>query len=351
MKTAAALFALVLAPPVCAEVPLAVEIVRVGPSTSGYEFSLTGTTEAANLFPAAFRTGGRVISVSVETGDRVAAGTELARIDPTQQREALRAAQAARQSAEAGLVRAQQDYNRQQALLDRGTVTQADFDVSREALVTAEAAHNQAEAQVSKAQRALDDTVLAAPEDAIVTRREAEPGQVVGAAQTIVMLADRVARDAVFLAPDGAPIENFLGAEIRLDLIERDAPPLKAHLTEVSPVVDSRTGSVAVRARIDNPPPDIPLLGEPVEGSLTIPAAAAAVVPWTALTVADGQMAVWTVEPATGIVALTPITVERYTNESVLVSAGLEEGALVVAEGSQMLFPGRKVRDRSEGAQ
>ncbi len=344
------LVALAVAAPVRAEDALPVEIVTVSPLVSGYDYVLTGSAEATNLTPLAFRADGRVIEVLVDQGDLVAAGAVIARIDPTQQREGLRAAQAGLQAAEAGLVRAQQDYDRQKALLDRGTVTQAEFDASREGLVTATSSRDQAQAQVVRATRALEDTVLVAPADAIVTERLADPGQVVGAAQTIVTLADRDGRDAVFLAPDGAPVEAFLGAEITLRLIDHDDRVLTARLSEVAPVVAADSGSVRVKARIENPPDDLTLLGEPVEGSLTVPAEVAAVVPWTAMTVAGGQMAVWTVDPGTMRVALAPVSVERFTTESLLVSDGLSPGTLVVGEGSQMLFPGRLVRARAEVA-
>jgi membrane fusion protein, multidrug efflux system len=343
------LAALAVAVPAGAEDALPVEIVTVAPMVSGYDYVLTGSAEATNLTPLSFRADGRVIEVLVDQGDLVAAGAVIARIDPTQQREGLRAAQAGLQAAEAGLLRAQQDFDRQKALLDRGTVTQAEFDASREGLVTATSSRDQAQAQVVRAERALEDTVLVAPADAIVTERLADPGQVVGAAQAIVTLADRVGRDAVFLAPDGAPVEAFLGAEINLRLIDHGDRMLKARLSEVAPVVASDSGSVRVKARIENPPDDLTLLGEPVEGSLTVPAEVAAVVPWTAMTVTGGRMAVWTVDPATMRVALAPVSVERFTTESLLVSDGLAPGALVVGEGSQMLFPGRLVRARAEG--
>lgn len=334
--------------PASADQALPVEIVTVAPRIVTHDYVLTGSAEAVNVTPLAFRAGGRVIQVEVDQGDLVAAGTVLARTDPTQQREALRAAEAGLQATEAGLLRARQDHDRQKALLERGTVTQAEFDAAREGLVTATSARDQAQAQVVRAERALDDTVLTAPADAIVTERAVDPGQVVGAAQTVLTLADQAGRDAVFLAPDGARVEEFLGAKISLRLIDRDGRALTAHLSEVSPVVDARTGSVRVKARIDDPPDDLLLLGEPVEGSLSVPSATAAVVPWTALTVMGGRMAVWTVEPDTMRVALTPVTVDRFTTESLFISDGLAPGSLVVGEGSQLLFPGRLVGPRVE---
>lgn len=339
------------ASPAFAEEALPVEIVTVAPMVSGYDHKLTGSTETTTLIPLAFRAAGRIIAVEVDQGDLVAQGAVIARIDPVQQREALRVAEAGLQAAEAGLLRAQQEFDRQKALLDSGRITQAEFDATREGLVTATSSLEQAQAQVVRAKRALEDTVLTAPADTIVAARSAEAGQVVEAGQTIVTLAGRTGRDAVFLAPDGAPVESFLGSEISLRLLNHNGRELRARLSEVAPVVDAATGSVRVKARIENPPEDLFLLGEPVEGSLTIPASVGAVVPWTALTESGGQMAVWTVDPATMRVALAPVTVDRFTTESLLIAEGLPPGTMVVGEGSQMLFPGRLVQARPEVAQ
>ena len=67
-----------------AETSLAVEILTVKGEPQVNQYSLTGTIEAKESFPAAFRDGGRLLSVSVHTGDNVSAGQELARVDPTQ---------------------------------------------------------------------------------------------------------------------------------------------------------------------------------------------------------------------------------------------------------------------------
>lgn len=349
-RPAAALLALaLLASPAAADAPLPVEFIVATPGTALLEHSLTGVAEASNSFAASFPSGGRVISVSVDSGDIVAAGDELARIDPTQQTQALRSAEAGLRAAEAGLVRAIQDHERQQSLLARGTVTRAEFDAAQETLRTAEAGRDQAMSQAAKARKALADTILTAPRDAIVTVRRAEAGEVVASAQSIVDLADPTDRDAVFLGPDDMPVARILGARLSLRLLERDLPPLAATITEVSPLVDPATGTVRVRARIDETPAGVSMLGEPIEGSLATPEAYEAALPWTAVTATAGGMAVWTVREADMTVHLTPIEVGRFAADLVYVTGGLAPGAIVVGAGSQLLYPGRVVRAAEAG--
>jgi RND family efflux transporter MFP subunit len=333
-----------------AQIALPVEVIEVVIDAVPLEMSMTGVAQAPNRYAASFPSGGRVISVSVQPGDVVRAGDELARIDPTQQTQSLRAAQADLRAADAGLIRAEQDFARQSALIERGAVTRTDVDDAREALQSAEAARAQAATQVGKAEKAMADTVLKAPQGAVVTSRNAEAGEVVAAAQSIVDLADPTERDAVFLAPDDMPPDGVLGARLTLHLLDGGAPAMLARITEISPLVDPATGSVAVRARIDAPPAGVSLLGEPVDGRLTFTLPPVARIPWTALTASTQGMAVWIVSPADMSVALTPVQVDRFSADAVFISGGLAVGALVVGRGSQLLYPGRIVRDAGGAA-
>jgi hypothetical protein len=83
-------------------------------------------------------------------------------------------------------------------------------------------------------------------------------------------------------------------------------------------------------------------LGGGSDGGLVIPAAA--------LTRADGQPAVWVVDPAEQRVALRNIDVLGYELDTVLVGHGLAPGELVVTAGVQSLRPEQQVRLLGEAA-
>ena len=66
--------------------------------------------------------------------------------------------------------------------------------------------------------------------------------------------------------------------------------------------------------------------------------------PASALTASDKGPAVWVVDPVTFIVALKSVEVLSFDPGTVVVSAGLDGGEIVVTAGVQALHPGQKVR-------
>jgi len=66
--------------------------------------------------------------------------------------------------------------------------------------------------------------------------------------------------------------------------------------------------------------------------------------PAGALTRAEGQPAVWVVDPRAQTVALRAVEVLRFDPGRVLVGQGLAPGEVVVTAGVQALRPGQKVR-------
>ncbi|WP_017999309.1 efflux RND transporter periplasmic adaptor subunit [Paracoccus sp. N5] len=328
--------------PASAQPPLPVEYVQVRRTNLTFDAALTGTIAAKDSVDIGFRLGGRVTEVLVREGDRVAEGQPLARTDPLQQEQALQVARAAVVAAEASEAQARQALERADAMLRRGVGTRAAFDSASQGLSAATGALTQARSTLGQAERALEDTVIRAPSDAIVTARQAEPGQIVGAAQAVISLASATGREAVFLTPDTPLLRDAIGAPVSLTGIDFPELSMQARVTEIAPLVDPATGSVTVRAEIQNAPVSTSLLGAAVRGAVHFPAGTGIAVPWTALTAAGGQPAVWLVD-AEHRARLAPVRIERFTNGTVILAEGVEPGQIVVGAGSQMLYPGRQV--------
>jgi len=88
-------------------------------------------------------------------------------------------------------------------------------------------------------------------------------------------------------------------------------------------------------------------LGSLVNGSAAIQARKVFLLPWHAVFEQDGKSAVWLVDPRSTTVSLKPVTVERFTRDTIAVT-GLEPGQTVVSAGSQTLRPGQKVEIATE---
>lgn len=200
-----------------AERPLTVQVVRVETDVPLRLYGL-GTVEARVLSRVGFEVGGALMSVSVDAGDAVSAGQELAALQPAEQearvaraRAAVEANGAAQAKARAALARAeavlaqrvaanarQKELTRQDvASIQRAEEAQRDEDVAKAELKLAEADLELISAQGLDAAAALqlEETFLAhhrliAPFDAVVVARQSEPGTVVKAGDPIFTLID-----------------------------------------------------------------------------------------------------------------------------------------------------------------
>ncbi|TFF25020.1 efflux RND transporter periplasmic adaptor subunit [Jiella endophytica] len=315
--------------------------------------SLTGEIAARNSSTYSFETGGRVTDVFVDVGDQVASGTVLAKIDPTDQQAGVAAAKAAVQSAEAQLENATASFNRQKQLLSSGFTTRSDYDSAAAQQTSAQSTLDSAKADLTNAEKDLSNTVLRADAAGVITSREVDPGQVVSAAQAAFGFARSGAEDAIFQIQEQLLIGNKKPDSIEVSLVSDPSVKARGYIREVSPLIDSSTGTVEVKIGIDNPPPEM-TLGSAVVGHETGETSRQAVsLPWEALMVKGGKPAVWVVDEA-GSAKLTPIEVAAYQTGTILVAGGVEAGERVVTAGSQLVLPGAAldlVQASSEGGE
>ena len=344
---------------------LRVELMRTAPAATNWTFSVTGAIQAVDSVPVGAKDGGRLLAINVEVGDAVSKGQVLAELDPTQANEAMRAAAADLVAAEATLKQANQAYERARDLLGRGAGTRADHDAAVEALDAARSQRAQMAAKLSKARQSVADVMIRADGPAIVTERNAEPGQVVTAAQTILTLAREDRREAIFHTPDGMDLTPMLGREMTIRTLDAPFVTAKAKVTEIAPVTEATSATVKLTARLESGPQ--PALGAAIASDISIQLGEAITVPWSALALMDGQPAVWVASPdpeaasadaeadASGAapkqgfrVALRPVTVSRYRDQGLEISKGLGKGEVVVGAGSHLLYPGQLVRPVGE---
>lgn len=311
--------------------------------TGGDTVSLTGTVEAQTQANLAFRIDGRMVERLVNVGDRVTAGQLIARLDPTNEENNLRARRAELVATEARLAEARNNLWRQQELLRSGFTTRVRYDEAVRTEQSAVSAVDAAQAQVNLAETRLGYTRLVADAAGTVTARGAETGEIVAPGRMIVQVAREDGRDAVFDVPpalkDTAPENPRIEVALTMDPAIRAA----GRVREVSPQADPATGTFRVRVGLDNPPAGL-RLGSTVTGRMQVGGTGAIELPASALTRAQGQPAVWVIDPAANTVALRQIEVLRFDPTRVLVASGLSSGDLVVTAGVQALRPGQRVR-------
>jgi RND family efflux transporter MFP subunit len=159
----------------------------------------------------------------------------------------------------------------------------------------------------------------------------------------IVQVAREDGRDAVFDVP--ARVKDLAPADPEIEVVLTTDPAVSAigRVREVAPRADAVTGTFEVKVGLADPPAAM-RLGSTVTGRMQIGGAGGIEVPASALTQADGQAAVWIVDPASETVTLRNIEVLRHDPSRMQVAQGLETGDIVVIAGVQALRPGQQVR-------
>jgi RND family efflux transporter MFP subunit len=320
-----------------------VRTVTVERGAEGETVSLTGHIRAKDQASLAFRLDGRMIERPVNVGDVLKAGQVVARLDPQIQQNGLDTAQANLASVEAVLTQARLTFWRQQQLVKDGWTSRANFDAARQKLETTQGQVDAAQAQLRTAQEQLSYTVLSADAPGAVTAKGAEPGEVVHAGQMIVQLARQGGRDAVFDVPEVLMRTGPRDPLVQIALTNDPTVRATGRVREVSPQADAATRTWQVKVGIIDPPEGMEL-GSTVTGSLKLAAPPGVEIPASALTEANGNPAVWVVDPQSQTVSLRSVDVSRYDPATVVVSQGLETGEVVVTAGVQVLRPGQKVR-------
>ena len=305
------------------------------------EVTLTGVIAAQIQSEASFRVAGKIRERLANIGDHVTANQVLARLDPEEQQDDVQAARAGVQSAEATLRQATANFDRQRSLLTTGNTTRRDYDQAEATFRSATAQLEQAKAQLGQATDQLGYTELHAGSDGIIVSQMAEAGQVVAQAQPVFGLAHDGPRDAVFNVHEWALGNTSLEKGITVSLQRDPAVRTTATVRLVSPAVDANTMTVQVRLALANTPAAM-ALGSLVNGSATIRSHKVFLLPWPAVFEQEGKPAVWLVDPRSTTVSLSPVTIERFTRDTIAVT-GLEPGQTVVSAGSQTLRPGQKV--------
>jgi RND family efflux transporter MFP subunit len=299
----------------------------------------TGIVGARVQSDLGFRVGGKVVARLVNAGQVVRRGQPLMRIDPT---DYALAAQAAAQTVAAARARAVQtnaDELRYRNLISTGFVSASAYDQRKADAQAARAELAAAESQARLSNNNAQYTVLVADADGTVAETLAEPGQVVGAGQTVVRLARSGPREAVVALPETLrpPLGTIAQAHTYSGLVG------EARLRQLSDAADPVTRTFDARFTLAGPPATAPL-GSTVTIRLSLPGGAAAMaVPLGAIYDRGQGPGIWIVG-GQGRVSWRPVKLATVGEETAVVCAGLRPGERFVALGAHMLHQGEAVR-------
>src|ERR1700722_10257262 len=321
------------------ERPVQVQSVAFEPQDASREF--VGVVRARHETDLGFRVAGKIMTRTVNVGDRVHAGDVVAQLDPQDLDLQVESAQAELAAATSNLTDAAAEEARYANLQTRGAVAIADYDHKK-------AAKDEAVGRLERARRALDladnqraYAQLTVDVDGVITATLAEPGQVVALGQPVARLAHHGEMEALVALPETA-LGEARKSDAEVELWSDPGRSFKARLRELSPQADATTRTYAARFTIEQPD-DTVALGMTATVKLTHPASTqVARLPLSAILNRGNGPTVYLVDQA-GALELRPVTVTAFTETVALVSAGIADGDRVVTLGVQKLVAGTQV--------
>lgn len=303
-----------------------------------------GDVHARYEMPLSFRVGGQLVSRQVDPGQQVKRGEVLAQLDPADATKQLSATKAALDAAEHRLLFATQQRDRDEAQFKQNLISQLQWQQTQDNYASALGGRDQARQQYDLAQNQLHYTTLVADHDGVITSRQAEVGQVLAAGQQVFGFAWSGEREIYVDVPESRIGSITVGEAASVTLPALPGHRYAAHVREIAPAADASSHTYRVKVLVDRTDAALQL-GMTADVALQTGVSAAAMVsiPATALFHQDEQPAVWVVRPADSTLELRPVTVARYGERDVLLSAGLKAGERVVMQGVHAVSAGEKV--------
>lgn len=295
---------------------------------------------------------GKLTAVHFREGDMVEAGAPLFDIDPAPYEAALSKARAEHERTKANLQEAKSNFNRANKLVDKGYISDSEYDTLKARQQEAEAAEQSARAALESAQVDLSYTHISAPQAGRVGRSIASVGDVVSPGYgTLTTLVGGNDMQAVFQIPERLLTEAAMSEnqpkpseiEVGLELPNGSEYPYTGNIVYVSNRVDAHTGTVEVRAAMPNPR-DLLRPGMFVQAHVRLKQTLQGLmIPQAALQVDQQGTYVFTVNAKNLVLRNNLMTGDRF-GENVLVSEGLQPGDKVILRGIQKVRPGSEVQ-------
>ncbi len=291
---------------------------------------------SANTAPMiASETSGRVIEVLAEAGDLVQAGQVLARLDGDQQRAQLEAIRGEVSQLRALMRNQQARVERLSGLVDGDLVSKDQFE---EAQAQAEALSSQlasAQARFSSAQLDLQRTEIVSPVAGQIEARHISSGDFAALGTPLFDVVSADALMAILPVPQRLSSEVNVGQLVRLHSLESPDDVIEAPITEVRPVVGSRSRALEVVVTLDNPGGW--RAGGSVVGEIVLAEREAVVVPPSAVVKRPAGEVVYVIDQERSVAIERVVQVGLRHAQWIEIHSGVSAGEPIVLSGAGFL--------------
>lgn len=286
-----------------------------------------GTAQANESITLTAKITETVRKVNFSDGQAVAAGDVLVELSAGQQVAQLKDAQAMARDAD-------RQYQRQQDLVQQGTVSKALFD-------TATAARDSNSAKVDAIRAQLADRVITAPFGGVLGLRRVSPGTLVTPGTEITTLDDIDVIKLDFSVPETLLGALQTGQDVQATTAAWPERQWDGKITSIDSRVDTASRSVLVRAEVRNPE-RVLRPGMLLAVQVFRAPRAALVLPEIALVQVGTESFVFRIKPDSSVEQVRIVTGARRRGE-IEVREGLQAGDRVVVDGTVKLRSGARV--------
>lgn len=320
--------------PVAAPVSVTVVEARAADASDGREY--VGTVVEHEGTALSFEVPGCLLTLRADAGDRVQKGQLLATIDPAQLRDAHAAALST-------LRQAQDAYRRFKPLHEQGVLSDMKW-------VEVQTRLEQAQSAEAIARTQLQRTSLTAPFSGVVSQRTAERGMNVLAGQQIFKLSDISKIDVKISVPEAELSSIHVGDKASVSVSALSGATFGATVGEKGIEADAVSHTYLVKLSVDGVNRrlmpgmvcNVRLATAAKKGSASA-LSQGMEVPLCAVKLdTDNRRFVWVAEH--GKARQQYVSIGDFTERGVIVTSGLREGDLVIAEGSQKVSEGMQLK-------
>lgn len=325
----------------------------------------SGEVRALEEPQLSFRIGGKIAKRFVDVGTPVKAGQALAQLDSSDVSLQAQSAQAALASAQSDLALAKSELERYKALVDKQVVSRSLYETRLSAYQAAAARVKQARAAANVSSNQETYAILRAPKSGVIAQRLAEAGQVVGAGQTVFVLATDGEREISISVSEQFVSQFQPGRKMQVELWAAPGKIFPATLREISPSADplARTFAAKVSFRAEGVKAEV---GQSARVYVQDENDSKMSLPLSAIYQLNGKPAVWVLQKLSPSkdrtfsdeekkdfdakakreqqVHLVPVQIGPYGENSVPVLSGVSETDWVVIAGVHLLREGQTVR-------
>lgn len=278
-----------------------------------------------------FQVAGNVESVAITEGQFVKKGTFLARLSKGQLGNAYA-------SARAGYDRAKDAYNRMKALYDQKSLPEIKY-------IEIQSDLQQAKAQLESSQKDLENCILYAPFDGIISRKNIEIGINVSPGIPVANLIKISQVNAKIAIPekDISQIKTGQIVKIEIPVINET---FTGSITEKNLAPNSLSQTYDIKIKLQNPANHL-LPGMVGDAKIIEPSATAYVVvpPAAVQLFPNDKTFVWVIDSG-GRAKQQEVITARQTQDGIQITSGIKTGDRVIVEGFQKLSEGITVKEQ-----